>query len=820
MTVPVSALGGLITDLADGRGLAVVVAAGTNLDPFAAAARATAVLVVDVPPDTRLQAFALGPLLAGLREAGFAAQVPLIRATGVPARLHRHLIRMLRDHLSALDDYAGVLFLVHDQGRLDPISRAWIDSVAAGDAEPSVGWIVRAGPEYDHPPDGDVGALRASVLALDESQRQITRLLAVSQLALTLAEISELSGQAREACEVAAGTLRERGILAVCSDAYVLSDLELQDVVEAEVPSALRRGVQRAVLRRLRGRVDPTMLAEQASVCARPGDPLVIDILVEAMDALAEVDPDAAADYGATAVSLFPEPDERLTGIAWRLLPLLWQTARVDDARGLVRRVFAERGGAEVEAQVLLWLARFDGAPRRAVELTSAALAIPDVSSVIRARLYSVQLRALSTLGRTADVDALLPAALTEAQAAGDDDALSRLQTCDAIRHFYRGEFNLSASLTALADAAWQRSGAPAAEWMPEMIWSPHLAMVLGRPESGLHRIDRLLAELQAGSQPFATRFLHGERALTLLVMGRLPEAQDAALLAATVSQQLWQVPDGADDRLQAIALSVRLKVALHQGDSGVLGELRTILDKTDPEPDSEAAQRVGWWKFLLDDAAGETGKVQRSVDPATLAMVPWLDPADEILIGRALLTHEHHRPARDLLERAIARIECSGTHPLAVTIAAHLRGLAERDAAALDQARRGWQDLGRPLIEAAALSDFGAILLEAGDRGGVHAMEQAHTQLMQRDASRDAWRIRWFLRVHGHVLEPEAPGSLALTPTERRVVDRVGRGGSVRRIAEDLGLSPHTVTTHLRHVYAKLGISSRSELAEWVRTR
>ena len=820
MTSQVSALSdGLISDLAEGRGRALVVAPGTDLDPFAAAARAAALLVVDIHPVPDLQAFVLGPLLDGLREAGCAAQVPLTRAAGVPARLHRHLIRMLRDQLSALDDYSGVLFLVHDLSLLDPVSSAWIDSVVAGDAEPSVGWIARAGPVRDHSTGHGIDTLRADVLALDEVQRQIARLLAASQLALTTAEISDLTGQTSEACEAAACSLRERRILATCSGASVLSDRRLQDLVEAELPSALRRGLQRAVLRRLRGQVEPTVLAEQASVCARPADPLVIDILVEAMDALAAVDPDAAADYGATAVSLFPEPDQRLTAIAWRLLPLLWQTARVDEARELARRVFAERGEAEVEAQVLLWLARFDGAPQRVVELTSAALAIPDVSPVIRARLHSVQLRALSTLGRADDVDALLPAALTEAQAAGDDEALSRLQTCDAIRHFYRGEFNRSASLTALADAAWQRSGAPAAEWMPEMIWSPHLAMILGQPESGLQRIDGLLAELQAGSQAFATRFLHGERALTLLVMGRLLEAQDAALLAATVSQQLWRVPDGADDRLQAIALSVRLKVALHQGDPGELSELRTILDKASPEPESEAAQRVGWWKFLLDDAANETGKA-RSVDPATLAMVPWLDPADEILIGRALLTHEHRRLARDLLERATARIERSGAHPLAVTIATHLRGLSERDAAALDQARRGWQNLGRPLIQAAALSDFGAILLEAGDRSGVHAMEQAHTQLMRRDADRDAWRIRWFLRVHGHVLEPQAPGSLTLTPTERRVVDRVGRGGSVRRIAEDLGLSPHTVTTHLRHVYAKLGISSRSELAEWVRTR
>ena len=124
--------------------------------------------------------------------------------------------------------------------------------------------------------------------------------------------VSDLTGQTSEACEAAACSLRERRIVATCSGASVLSDRQLQDLVEAELPSALRRGLQRAVLRRLRGQVEPTVLAEQASVCARPADPLVIDILVEAMDALAAVDPYAAADYGGVFTLLASEQESSL----------------------------------------------------------------------------------------------------------------------------------------------------------------------------------------------------------------------------------------------------------------------------------------------------------------------------------------------------------------------------------------------------------------------------------------------------------------------------------------------------------------------------
>jgi DNA-binding CsgD family transcriptional regulator len=61
---------------------------------------------------------------------------------------------------------------------------------------------------------------------------------------------------------------------------------------------------------------------------------------------------------------------------------------------------------------------------------------------------------------------------------------------------------------------------------------------------------------------------------------------------------------------------------------------------------------------------------------------------------------------------------------------------------------------------------------------------------------------------------ERPARGWAGMTDSELEVVRRVSAGMTNREVAERLFVSTHTVSTHLRHVFAKLGISSRVELA------
>lgn len=52
-----------------------------------------------------------------------------------------------------------------------------------------------------------------------------------------------------------------------------------------------------------------------------------------------------------------------------------------------------------------------------------------------------------------------------------------------------------------------------------------------------------------------------------------------------------------------------------------------------------------------------------------------------------------------------------------------------------------------------------------------------------------------------------------SLTPREREVVTLIARGFKYREIAEDLGMDQKTIETHMRHVFDKLGVVSRSEV-------
>jgi two-component system, NarL family, response regulator LiaR len=60
----------------------------------------------------------------------------------------------------------------------------------------------------------------------------------------------------------------------------------------------------------------------------------------------------------------------------------------------------------------------------------------------------------------------------------------------------------------------------------------------------------------------------------------------------------------------------------------------------------------------------------------------------------------------------------------------------------------------------------------------------------------------------------PSAPDQERLTRREHEVLTLLARGRSNKRIAYELGISEKTVKTHVGHVFAKLGVTDRTQAA------
>jgi DNA-binding NarL/FixJ family response regulator len=77
------------------------------------------------------------------------------------------------------------------------------------------------------------------------------------------------------------------------------------------------------------------------------------------------------------------------------------------------------------------------------------------------------------------------------------------------------------------------------------------------------------------------------------------------------------------------------------------------------------------------------------------------------------------------------------------------------------------------------------------------------------------ARRIMEHFRLTGPAGDPDEN----LTPREREVLAMIGRGLRNIDVSQSLGVTEHTVASHIKSIYRKLGISSRAE-ASWHATR
>jgi DNA-binding CsgD family transcriptional regulator len=196
-----------------------------------------------------------------------------------------------------------------------------------------------------------------------------------------------------------------------------------------------------------------------------------------------------------------------------------------------------------------------------------------------------------------------------------------------------------------------------------------------------------------------------------------------------------------------------------------------------------------------------------------------WMDMADEPQMVRIALAVGDRELAESAVADANRRVElCPGVPSLAA-IAAHAGGLLNGDIDKLSEAVSLFERSPRSLAMAAAWEDLGLAHQRRGAADlGVDALTQALVLFARAGATRDAARLRGRLRALGvrrRVASAEKPatGWAAMTKSELAVAQLVATGLTNREIAERLFVSPHTVNTHLRQVFAKLEVNSRVDL-------
>jgi DNA-binding CsgD family transcriptional regulator len=181
-----------------------------------------------------------------------------------------------------------------------------------------------------------------------------------------------------------------------------------------------------------------------------------------------------------------------------------------------------------------------------------------------------------------------------------------------------------------------------------------------------------------------------------------------------------------------------------------------------------------------------------------------------------------------DIAEQVVATMEAGAAAapevPTVQSAALRCRGLLEHDAESLLEAvalaRRGR----RVLDLAGACEDAASVLLAAQQpEAAKDLLAEALAEYERVGAS--AWAARVASALRGLGVRPGTRGARrraqhgwdSLTTKERAISELVAEGLTNREVARRLHISPHTVNTHLRHVFQKLSVATRAELAAMV---
>ncbi|HUR48190.1 MAG TPA: LuxR C-terminal-related transcriptional regulator [Acidimicrobiales bacterium] len=173
---------------------------------------------------------------------------------------------------------------------------------------------------------------------------------------------------------------------------------------------------------------------------------------------------------------------------------------------------------------------------------------------------------------------------------------------------------------------------------------------------------------------------------------------------------------------------------------------------------------------------------------------------------ARAIAIHDMARLG-DAEGSAVALADLVGSSEgrLVPRFLAHAAALADDDADALATAAREFENAGSLLLAAEAFAEAAAAFSRAGKQA---------SSLEARSESDRLAPACGHPRTPSLVSQRAGPDLAWLTAREREVAELAARGETRQAIADRLFLSERTVGNHLTHIYSKLGLETREDLA------
>lgn len=667
--------------------------------------------------------------------------------------------------------------------------------------------------------------MRGRLARLSESARQLIIVAASLGQSFSLAELGAMLGQASSALVIPVGQLLEADILRENDDRLCFRHDLTREAVRLATPLSVRRALDRQAADVLiAAGALPIEVAAQLVASAQSGDEAAIATLREAADALGATDPGSAAELSRHALGLTPTGHPVRGALIAQTTLLLHAAARVDEATAFADRYLRDVLPAGEEAAVCLSIASmFELSPDVRAAAGRRALALADGSVADRARHLARLTYNLIQAGRATEARALLPDAESVIAAAGDRDAAAVLTLTQGALRYVDGD--LETALT-IHESAMRQGFGPGERTRVRVTqqWRSELLAALDRLDESMQLISDGIAAARRDRQGWALDFFEIWRGRQLWQRGRLSDA--VATLEGRFDPRHGHQIFGSLYAAGVVALG---RAAIHTGDERITRETADIAAAMREQGTPSTCRHAAWLLALQAMAAGDPQAARASITQAdatpTQPILPLfpMDVTDDPQLVRIALAAGD----RELVDATVAAADARATRNPAIRsvqgAAAHARGLAENDIAQLGDAVRLLDTGPRPLALASALEDLGATQLRAGAlTPGRASLDRALVLYAAAGADWDARRVRARLRRSGvrrRLITTERPraGWGSLTESESAVVRLVADGLTNREAAERLFVSPHTVNSHLRHAFTKLGVTSRIELARVV---